>query len=141
MEKSAKNNKVKMQNVSFKSVEEFLDFLPENELKIVEFLRQIVLDCIPNCIEKLSYNVPFYKKNKNICFIWPASVSWGNVKHNGVKFGFTTGYLLNDEIGFLDKGTRKQVYTKDYMSINEINVDLLKAYLYEATKLDKKINS
>ncbi|MFZ4799011.1 MAG: DUF1801 domain-containing protein [Bacteroidia bacterium] len=138
MKKPPKTDKLKMQNVSFKSVDEFLEFLPENELKIVEFLRQIVLDCIPNCMEKLSYNVPFYKKNKNICFIWPASVTWGNVKQNGVRIGFTAGYLLNDELGYLDKGSRKQVYTKDFMDIKEIDVDLLKAFLFEAVLLDKK---
>ena len=102
------NKKRKMQNVNFKSVDEFLDFLPKTELEIVEYLRSIILNCIPDCIEKLSYNVLYYKRYKNICFIWPGSVTWGNVKQSGVRLGFTSGNLLADEIHYLNKGDRKQ---------------------------------
>ena len=62
--------KLKMQNVSFKTIDDFLEFLPEDELKIVELLRSIILNCIPDAKEKLTYNVPFYKRFKNICFIF-----------------------------------------------------------------------
>src|SRR5688572_22518649 len=97
--------KQKMQNVSFSNVDEFLEFLPDDERKIVEVLRNLVFNCIPYCTEKLSYNVPFYRVNKNICFIWPASVQWGKTKsNNGVRLGFSNGYLMQDEIGYLDKG-------------------------------------
>jgi hypothetical protein len=41
MEKSL--DKKKMQNVQFKSIGEFLDFLPEEELKIIEFLREFAI--------------------------------------------------------------------------------------------------
>ena len=67
--KNIKPVKRKMQNVNFADVEEFLAFLPEDELKIVERLRKIVFSCIPDCVEKLNYNVPFYKMHSNICFI------------------------------------------------------------------------
>jgi hypothetical protein len=69
-----------MQNVNFTNVDDFLEFLPEQELRIVEALRRTIFDCIPNVSEKLSYNVPFYKRKKGICFIWPASVLWGKKK-------------------------------------------------------------
>ena len=127
-----------MQNVTFKTLDEFLDFITDEELKIVKFLRQIILNCIPDCIEKLSYNVPFYKRNTNICFIWPASVTWGNVKLNGVRIGFANGYLMQDDINYLDKGDRKQVYCKDFYSIKEIDVDLLKSYIFEAVIIDQE---
>ncbi|MDQ3050610.1 MAG: DUF1801 domain-containing protein [Bacteroidota bacterium] len=127
------------QNVSFKSLEDFFDFLPDEELKMVIYLRKIVLDCLPNCTEKLSYNVPFYKINKTICFIWPASVAWGKtVSHTGVRFGFNQGYRLRDELNFLDKGSRKQVYWKDFKSIGEIDEALLKTFLFEAADLDSR---
>ncbi len=132
-------NKRKMQNVDFRTVAELLDFLPENQLAIVERLRELVFDCIPHVEERLSYNVPFYRNNKLICFIWPGSVSWGNVSTwDGVEFGFNYGYLLADEAGYLDRGKRKQVYTKRFYTVKDINEDILRDYLYEAAILDEE---
>ena len=53
----------------FESIQEFLDFLPENERVIVDELREIVLESLGDVTEKLSYNVPYYYGNKRICFI------------------------------------------------------------------------
>ena len=128
-----------MQNVSFRDMEEFLDFLPEGELEIVEYLREIIFECIPDCTEKLSYNVPYYYKHSRICFIWPASVPWGNVKMAGVQLGFCRGHLLHDDINYLEKGNRKQVYSKTFFTIKDIDVDLLKAYLFDAADVDDEM--
>lgn len=128
--------KIQIQN--FKTIDEFLNYLPENELRTVTYLREIVLDCIPHCQEKLSYNVPFYYRNSRICFIWPPSVPWGNTSINGVQLGFCYGNLLNDEIEYLEKGTRKQVYRKEFNDIGEIDVYLLKSYLYDAVLIDEQ---
>jgi len=136
--KDIKPVKKKMQNVDFAGVEEFLAFLPEEELKIVERLRKIVFSCIPDCTEKLNYNVPFYKIHSNICFIWPSSVAWGNSKQRGVRLGFNNGYRLTDGISYLDKGGRKQVYWKDFYSLKEIDTELLKAYIFEAALIDEE---
>ena len=126
-----------MQNVGFKTVDELLDFLPADELKITEALRKIVFDCIPDVEEKISFNVPFYKRKRVICFIWPGSVSWGSVTQNGVRFGFQYGNYLNDESNYLDKGKRKQVYWRDFHSLKDIDADLLKSYIYEAVIIDQ----
>jgi hypothetical protein len=129
--------KSKMQNISFDTVEDFLDFLPADEVRIVNVLRMLVLDCMPDAIEKLSFNVPFYKRHKTVCFIWPASVFWGSKKtYEGVRFGFANGYLMQDEIGYLNKGDRKQIYWRDFTSVSEIDVSLLRAYLFEAMIID-----
>ncbi len=133
--------KNKMQKVSFQSVEEFLDYLPVEELEIVQFLRKIVFNCIQGVEEKLSYNVPFFKRNKNICFIWPASVLWGKRKtYEGVRFGFTYGNLLVDDIGYLEKDERKQVYWKTFTALKQIDIDLLKSYIFEAAVIDQQFN-
>jgi hypothetical protein len=129
--------KSKMQNISFDTVEDFLEFLPVDELRIVNVLRMLVLECMPDAIEKLSFNVPFYKRHKTVCFIWPASVFWGSKKtYEGVRFGFANGYLMQDEIGYLNKGDRKQIYWRDFTSVSEIDVSLLRAYLFEAMIID-----
>ena len=89
-----------MQNVNFKNLDEFFDFLPEKELELVSHLRRIVLECIPNCKEKLSYNVPYYWNHSRVCFIWPSSITWGNVKTKGVRFGFVNGNLMREKIAY-----------------------------------------
>ena len=126
------------QNVSFDSVEECLDFLPEQERRIAEHLRRIILETLPEATEKLSYNVPYYARHSNICFIWPAAVPWGKIKREGVMLGFTKGHLLTDESDYLEAGSRKQVRTKTFFSLKEIDEDLVRAFLFEALDLDKK---
>ena len=128
----------KFQNVNFASVEDFLDYLPDNELIIVDLLRKLVFENIPNCIEKLAYNVPFYYRNSRICFIWPSTVPWGKVEKDGVQLGFCYGNLINDHFNWFDKASRKQVYIKTFFSADEIDIEMIKYYLFEAVELDKQ---
>ncbi len=127
-----------MQNVQFSSVEECLEWLPADELKIVNFLRRLVLECIPDVSERLSFNVPYYFRHSNICFIWPGSVSWGSVHQKGVRLGFASGYLMNDDIGYLDKGNRKQIYWRDFYDVKDIDAELLRTYIYDAVVIDEQ---
>ena len=132
--------KQKMQDVSFRNIDEFLEFLTEDEIKTVNLLRKIIFDCVPNINEKLSYNVPFYKKNKGMFFIWPASVLWGKKKsYSGVRFGFQQGYLLRDDLNILIKGNRKQVYYLDFLNSNDINIAVLKTYIFDAVLVDEQM--
>ncbi|HAA11243.1 MAG TPA: DUF1801 domain-containing protein [Cytophagales bacterium] len=131
----------KFQPIKFHSIEDFLEFLPDGERIIVDKLRQIIWDCLPDGREKLSYNVPYFSRHRRIVFIWPASVPWGKVALKGVQIGFCEGHRLQDEIGFLEKGNRKQVATKTYFSPQEINEDLLRAYLYMAIELDDHLQA
>ncbi|MBO6524459.1 MAG: DUF1801 domain-containing protein [Balneolaceae bacterium] len=128
----------KFQNLSFISIGEFLDYLPQNELKIVEELRNLVFECIPDAKEKISYNVPFYSRNKRICFIWPSSIPWGKVENNGVKFGFTRGNLLDDYAQYLEKENREYVRSKTFFSVEEIDHKIMKDYLFEALEVDRE---
>ena len=124
------------QPFDFTSVENFLQFLPKRERVIVDQLRDLVFECLPGCREKLTYNVPFYYKNKRICFIWPSSVPWGKTKNKGVQIGFCQGYLMNDELNYLEKGNRKQMYYKSYFSLKEVNMNIIRQYLFEADRVD-----
>jgi hypothetical protein len=140
MKESPFLKKRKMQDISFRDVEEFLEYLQADELRIVEKLRDLIFQAIPDCHEKLSYNVPFYKRHANICFIWPASVPWGNMSQEGVRLGFTKGYLLEDEINYLEKGGRREVYCKDFTGADEIDDDLLLTYLSRAADTDEEVH-
>lgn len=137
MNKAKHSNMSRIQPTKFKSLGEFFDFLSREELKIVEHLRDIIFEELPDCKEKLAYNVPFYYRHSRICFLWPASVPWGGV-NDGVAVGFCKGHLLSDEIGYLEKGNRKQVRTKIFTSESQIESDLLKSYLLEAKEIDEK---
>jgi len=127
-----------MQDVNFKSIEEFLEFLPDGERKIVEALRRLVLESIPDCEEKLSYNVPYYRRHYNLCYIWPPSITWDGFAHEGVHLGFTYGNLLQDELGYLERGKRKQVFWKSFFDVREIDAQLLQSYLHEAALIDSE---
>ncbi|GAA4463233.1 hypothetical protein GCM10023189_41020 [Nibrella saemangeumensis] len=129
----------KFQPVDFQTLDDLLEFLPADEQKIVEVLRKIIFNCIPNCQEKLSYNVPIYSRYGRICFLWPGSVPWGGMKTTGVRLGFIRGYQLTDEVGYLDKGNRKQIYTRDFLTLQDIDPEVLKPYIIEATILDEEI--
>jgi len=130
----------KMQPIKFYSVDDFLAFLTEDELRIVTFLRDIVYNCMPFCKEKLAYNVPYFYIHKRVLFIWPSSVPWGKVAKNGVMIGFCKGNLIPDEINYLDKGNRKEVFSKTFFSIDEIDIDVLKTYIFSAVEIDKEQN-
>lgn len=127
----------KYQNLHFRSVEECLDYIPADERKIVEILREIILDCIPFCREKLAYNVPYYYRNRRICFIWPSSIPWGNTEMKGVQLGFCYGSLIKDPHGYLEKGNRKQVSIKTMYHVSDLEEDIIRFLLDEAVHVDQ----
>lgn len=130
---------MKMQPQKYRSIEEFLDSLPEKELKVTLFLRDIILSVMPEAEERLWYNVSMFKRRGDICFIWPASVLWGQkLTYTGVRLGFSKGYLLTDPTGYLVRGTRKQVYWRDFQSVEEIDIEQIRAFLFEAILIDNK---
>jgi len=126
----------KFQPFRFSSINEFLDHLPPDELKLVERLRSLVLECIPDAKEKLSYNVPYYFRHSRICFIWPGSVPWGKTVKQGVELGFCKGHLLADP-SYLNTGTRKEVYTKTFLSTKDMDADMIRQLLFEAAAIDE----
>ena len=130
----------KTQKVKFESIQDFFNYLPKHEMVIVQHLRSIVLDSFPNAIERLAYNVPYYYQHSRVCFIWPSSVPWGKVQKNGVLLGFCNGFLMRDEINFLEKGIRKRVFVKTYHNIEDIDPNLIKTYIFEALLVDERLN-
>ena len=128
-----------LRRYNFRTVEDFLEYLPDDERIIVESLRSIILDTVPDIREKLTYNVPYYYRYSRICFIWPSSVPWVNVPQYGVQLGFCRGDLLGNEYGFLEKGRRKRVYIKTFAQPDELNTDLVRAYLFEAVVIDEQL--
>ena len=127
----------KFQPIDFQDLDDLFAFLPTEELEIVKALRLLVYECIPEVKEKLSYNVPFFRVKKTICFIWSGSVPWGGT-FEGVQFGFTKGHLLLNEDNYLAAGKRKYVRTITFSSIKEIDFERLRLLLYEANIVDSE---
>lgn len=128
------------QPFKFNSYDDFLDHLTQTEKQLVHAMDELVATCAPQARRKLSYNVPFYSLNRRLCFIWPASVPWGKVPLQGVQFGFCEGHLLLDEEGFLDRGARKQVFSKTYFDLSAFLEDeaMLRHFLFEAVEVDRR---
>lgn len=126
----------KFQPFKFHSVEECLEAIPPDQLEITLALRQLVLDSILDIREKLSFNILSYHRKRQICYIWPGAIPWGTKSKKGVEFGFAHGNLLSDELHYLEKGTRKQVFFKTFHKLDEIEPEVIKAYLWEALEVD-----
>ena len=125
----------------FPSLDAFYDYLPPKELATTLLLRELIYDSIPICTEKLSYNVPFFYGQKSIFFIWPGSVLWGKKKsYDGVRLGLTQGYLLDNSMEYFEQGNRKYVIHRDFSSPQDIDHDIVKAYLQQAAEIDGQPN-
>ena len=105
---------------------EFLRALPREEQLIVKRLRQLVLDTEPRLIEKNVWGVPYYRRNRLVCFIWPVSAPDApkakNQKYDGtlVSLGFNYGNHLSNAQGLLLAEGRKQVYIIRLRSFKEL---------------------
>ncbi len=110
--------------------------LPAGEWEIVELLRELILETVPDVQERLAYNVSFYYRNRRMAFIWPASVPWGNIKE-GVALGFVAGNaLLKTDVNAASKVVRIV-----FKSVSEIDPEWVRKLLYEAILVDDQFNT
>ena len=122
--------------MKIRNLVELYALLPEDEKLMVDVLRQIIVETLPEyCREKISYNVPFFYGHKGICIIWPSTVPRGGIKR-GVLLGFWYGNKLIDDDRFLSQGTNKQIFYKIYHAVQEIDEAPIKKLLKEAIRLD-----
>jgi hypothetical protein len=122
-----------------KSVEEIILGLPRPEQIVVKRLRQLIQECLPKAEERNSYGVPFYRRHRMICFIWPPSIRWGPKSDNEerIVLGFCQGNKMANEDGVLLAEGRKQVYCMYLKSIREMDENRIRALLFEAGMIDE----
>jgi hypothetical protein len=129
-----------------KSFEELLLGLPRKEQTIINRLRSLITECIPNATEHIydDVDIPFYRHHRLICFIWPASISWQSnrtsetLNEKGTSLGFNQGYLMSNENGVLHAEGRKQVFMMYFKSIKDLDENLVRALLFEAAMIDEQ---
>jgi len=70
---------------------------------------------------------------------WNCYGNWGSTVWEGVEFGFNNGCLLADEDRYLDRGKRKQVFTRRFFSVQDVkrNINRLRALLMEAAEVNE----
>ncbi|CAN5463885.1 hypothetical protein BH10BAC4_BH10BAC4_08990 [soil metagenome] len=127
-------------------IDQMLATLPRNEQVLLKRLRALVTECIPQATEKMYADMvmPFYTRNRMICFIWPPSVVWephANVekqKAKGVSLGFSQGKLMGNEDGVLLAEGRKQVYMMYFKKLEDIDDNQVRALLFEAAMIDEQ---
>jgi hypothetical protein len=127
-------------------IENLIADLPRDERVIVERLRALVRECIPEATEKAyeGMAMPFYKRNRLICYILPPSVSLepGSIRESqnakGVALGFNQGNLMSNESGILQAEGRKQVHVVHFKTLGDIDDSQVRTLLFEAAMVDRR---
>jgi hypothetical protein len=119
------------------NIDELYESLPEGERLIAIILRDIIRETLPGIREKKSYGAPFYFGKKAVCYVWPASITWGGKKQGeGVTIGFNEALKL-DHDGFLEFGGKKVIGHHRFLTAEEIAVERLEALLLAAWGVDQ----
>ena len=127
-------------------IDEMIAALPREEQVLVKKLRALVIECIPHATEKAYKDLamPFYTRNRLICFISPPSTNWKTnadrekQKTKGVSLGFNQGKLMANEEGLLLSEGRKQVYMMYFKKLDDIDDNQVRALLFEAAMIDEQ---
>lgn len=123
----------------FPTMAALLEFLPADERTLTERLRELIISEAPDLKERLSFNVPFYKGRRDVCFLWPASVLWGKTKtYEGVRFGLSYGSLVPGCEPYLQRGERKQVCWRDLQELTAGDERRIRALLRAAIVVDQE---
>jgi len=129
-------------------IDQLIATLPRDEQVLVKKLRALVTECIPKAVEKAyeGQAMPFYTRNRMICFIWPPSMTWEpdmnheKRKAKGVALGFNQGNLMSNEDGVLLAEGRKQVYMMYFKKLSDIDPARVRALLFEAAMIDEQFS-
>ncbi|MCB0523856.1 MAG: DUF1801 domain-containing protein [Saprospiraceae bacterium] len=129
-----------MKFARFSEFDSFIEAITPSEQIICVRLRSLILDNFPDLKEKFAYGAPFYHRNARVCFLYPASLPYSGIS-TGVSFGFNKGYLLSNEQGLLDMGTRKEVAYIALQHEKDINEAAFLEILHEAVLIDSEMSS
>jgi hypothetical protein len=119
------------------NLDELYESLPEEERLIAMVLRELIFEALPDIREKKSYGAPFYFGKKMICYVWPASITWGGKRQGeGVTLGFSQAKKLKHG-NFLNFGTRKSIGSHVFRRAEEIEVEKVVGLLKSAWEVDR----
>ena len=105
---------------------DFSAALPKEENLIFKYLRSLILETEPRLVEKMNYGVPYFTRNRMVCFIWPISAPNAPTAKNQtwhdtiVSLGFCYGNQLSNAHKILLSEGRKQVFIVRFRSLNDL---------------------
>lgn len=109
-------------------VESFIDKLAGQQRELADVLRHFILSVDPEIREKISYGIPFFYKEKNICYLNPVAA--------GIDLGFVKGSKFKRAFPGIEMKNRKKVRTIYLQNADTIDFELLLSAFHEALSLD-----
>lgn len=125
--------------LKFRHFNDFIEYLEGEELRLVESLRNLIVQHLPTVEERLAYNVPFYYGRKRIAYIWPSIIPWGGID-SGVALGFCQAHLMQPT-GSLLRGNGKHVKYLHLFNTKKLDNVLISDLLLEAYEIDRSFIS
>lgn len=96
---------------------------------IVAMLRELMRECAPHAIEKISYGLPMWIGNSTLAWISPTK--------QDITFGFTFGAEFEDRYGLL-KGRGKNAKHVKIRKLADANREALRYYIQQALERDAR---
>ena len=93
-------------------VDYFIDTLPEEQQKLVQLIRKLIHQVVPNVEERLSFKIPFYHYYGMFCYINPVK--------QGIDIGFCRGKDLLETFPQLQLKERAIIATLNIQHTNDI---------------------
>jgi hypothetical protein len=112
-------------------ISDYLFKVTSEQAEIVQCLHDLIMET-PAIEVKQRWNLPFYYRKSWICYF--------NILKNGnVEWAFTRGNELSNEDQWLEARGRKQIYSVNFASVDDIDMLLAKVTLQEALLLDEYV--
>jgi hypothetical protein len=123
----------------------FCRSLPREERILTQRVYALIAETEPRLVLKFNYWVPYFVRNKMVCFIWPVSAPNApkakNQKDDGaiLSLGFCYGNKLSNVQGLLLAEGRKQVYIIRFKSVQDLDKieNQVREIIMEAVMLDE----
>ena len=109
------------------------DFITDHNGRTGSIMQVLhnTLASTPRVTYKMRYKLPFYYRKSWVCYLNP-------LKNGNVAFAFTRGNELANENGLLTSKGRKQVYSVELTSTQDINEEVM-SIIQEALLLDDTV--
>ncbi len=112
-------------------ISDYLYKLTSEQAGIVQCLHDLIMET-PAIEVKRRWHLPFYYRKSWICYF--------NILKNGnVEWAFTRGNELSNEDQWLEARGRKQIYSVNFASVQDIDLQLARVTLQEALLLDEHV--
>jgi hypothetical protein len=94
------------------NVQGFIASQEDPQKEIMTVLRSWVLDVAPHVQEKITNRIPFFYFFGPLCYLSP--------RRDGLELAFSKGHYLDDDSAFLSSQGRKQVRSRVFHSVAEL---------------------